>query len=109
MAKKIGKLSAELSLKKDKFNKGLKGAQKAGSKFKSAMLKIGGILAGVFAISKIIQWSKALKEAYQIQKEAEVKLETILKQRMSLSKDAVQSIKDQASGDQNGGVIGREV
>jgi len=109
MAKKVGKMQAELSLKKDKFDKGLKGAKSASDKFTSGIKKLGGILAGVFAISKIVQWGKALVGAYRIQKEGEVKLATVVKQRMGLGKKAVKSLLDQASAYQKIGVIGDEV
>lgn len=109
MAKKVGKMEAELGLKKDKFDKGLKGAKTAGAKFGSAMKKIGAILIGVFAIRKITQWTKALVGAYRMQREGEIKLATVIKQRMNLGKDAVRNLLKQASAYQAIGVISDEV
>ena len=96
MAKIVGQLKAILGLDKKKFDRGLKDAKKQGSKFGSAMKKIGGILAWAFAVTKIVQWAKALKQAYQVQMEAEIKLATIMKQRMGLGKAAVNDLKRQA-------------
>jgi len=107
--KVIGQLKAILGLDKKGFDRGLKDAKKQGSKFGSAMKKLGGILAGVFAVTKIFQWAKALKNAYQMQMEAEIKLATIMKQRMGLGKAAVQDLKRQASAYQKIGIIGDEV
>jgi len=109
MAKIVGQLKAILGLDKKKFDRGLKDAKKQGSKFGSAMKKIGGILAGAFAVTKIVQWAKALKQAYQVQMEAEIKLATIMKQRMGLGKAAVNDLKRQASAYQKIGIIGDEV
>lgn len=109
MAKIVGQLKAILGLDKKKFDQGLKSAKKQGSAFGSAMKKIGGILAGVFAVTKIFQWAKALKQAYQMQMEAEIKLQTIMKQRMGLGKAAVQDLKHQAQEYQKIGIIADEV
>jgi hypothetical protein len=109
MPKIVGQLKAILGLDKKKFDRGLKDAKKQGSRFGSAMKKIGGILAGVFAVTKIFQWAKALKQAYQVQMEAEIKLATIMKQRMGLGKAAVQDLKKQASAYQRIGIIGDEI
>jgi hypothetical protein len=109
MPKIVGQLKAILGLDKKKFDRGLKDAKKQGSKFGSAMKKIGGILAGVFAVTKIFQWAKALKQAYQMQMEAEIKLATIMRTRMGLGKAAVQDLKRQASEYQKIGIIGDEV
>jgi hypothetical protein len=109
MVKTVGRLQAELGLKKDKFKRGLKDAEKQGSRFGRAIKRIGGILAGAFAVHKIVQWGRALKEAYQVQMEAETKLATIMRQRMGLGRDAIKSLKKQASEYQKIGVLGDEV
>jgi len=109
MAKVVGQLKAILGLDKKKYDRGLKDAKKQGSKFGSAMKKVGGILAGAFAVTKIVQWAKALKQAYQMQMEAEIKLATIMKQRMGLGKAAVKDLKRQASAYQKVGIIGDEI
>jgi len=107
--KTVGDLRARLGLDKKKFDQGLTTAKKQGNKFGSAMKKVGGILAGAFAVTKIIQWAKALKQAYQVQREAEIKLQTIMKQRMGLGAAAVKDLQKQASAYQKIGVIGDEV
>lgn len=109
MSKIVGQLKAILGLDKSKFDSGLKGAEKSSNKFMSAIKKVGSALAAAFAVRKIVQWGKALYDAYQIQKESEVKLATIIKQRMGLGDEAVKDLMRQASAYQKIGVIGDEV
>lgn len=84
-------------------------AEKAGGRISSAMKKIGIAVASAFAVAKIKQFGEACVEAYKIQEEAELKLETIMKQRMGSTDKGIQSIKDYASALQNVGVVGDEV
>ena len=109
MVKKVGKLQAELGLDKKKFDRGMKDAGKQGSQFGKVMKRIGGVLAAAFAIHKIVQWGRAVYQAYQVQKEAEVKLATVIKQRMGLGDKVVQSLKKQAAEYQKIGIIGDEI
>ncbi len=50
-----------------------------------------------------------MSDAYSVQKEAETKLETVMRQRMNASDETIQSIKDLAGEQQKLGVIGDEV
>ena len=107
--KTVGELRAILGLDKSKFDKGINQAEKKTSKFGAGIKKLAGAMAAVFAVGKIIQWAKAAKAAYTVQAEAEIKLATIMKQRMGLGKQAVEDLKKQAAAQQNIGVIGDEV
>ena len=60
-------------------------------------------------ISQITDQVKTLTEAYAIQEEAELKLTTIMRQRMAATDDEVESIKRLASEQQKIGVVGDEV
>jgi TP901 family phage tail tape measure protein len=56
--KVVGRLKAILGLDKKKFDRGLKDAKRQTSAFGGAIKKLGGILAGVFAFTKIFQGIK---------------------------------------------------
>ncbi len=107
--KTVGKLRSELNLDKSKYEKGLKGAKKSTQGFAKFLQKAAKIMAALFAIKIIFQWTKALKNAYQTQMEAEIKLQTIMRTRMGLGKQAVNDLKKQAAEYQKIGVIGDEV
>ena len=109
MVKTVGKLRAELGLDKSKYEKGMKGAKKSTQGFAKFLQRAAKIMAAIFAVKIIFQWAKALKNAYQTQMEAEIKLQTIMRTRMGLGKQAVNDLKKQASAYQKIGVIGDEV
>lgn len=109
MVKTVGKLRSELGLDKSKYDRGMKGAKKSTQGFTNFLKKAAKIMAALFAVKIIFQWAKALKNAYQTQMEAEIKLQTIMRTRMGLGKKAVADLKKQASAYQQIGVIGDEV
>lgn len=84
-------------------------AEKSESRMSSAFKKIGAAVATYFTVSKIKEFGAACIEAWDIQKQAETKLETVMKQRMKATDSSVQSIKDLASAQQQLGVVGDEV
>lgn len=86
-----------------------KQAQSSSNSMSSAFKKVGTALVTAFSIAKIKQFGEACIDAYNVQVEAETKLETVMKQRMKASDDSIQSIKDYASELQNLGVVGDEV
>jgi len=71
--------------------------------------KLGAAIAITFGVRRIIEFARATVAAYRVQREAEVKLQTIMKQRMGLGKEAVKDLQKQASEYQKIGVIGDEV
>ena len=107
--KLVGSLRARLGLDKKPFDKNLKSAKSGAKKFGSAMKKIGSIIAGAFAIKIIAQWGKATLNAYKEQRSAELKLATIMRDRMKLGKDAFKRIAKQTSEYQKQGIIGDEI
>jgi len=70
----IGQLKAILGLDKKRYEEGLKGAEKSTNNFGNTLKKIGGIMAGAFAVGKIVSFGKKVVEAANIQAQAEQKL-----------------------------------
>lgn len=109
MAKIVGQLKARLGLDKKQYDKNLKKAKSGANKFGSAMKKIGGIIAAAFAIKIIAKWGKAVLNAYREQRSAELKLATIMRDRMKLGEEAFRRIVKQTGEYQKQGVIGDEI
>lgn len=70
---------------------------------------LGVVLPLVIAFGALRRVGSACSEALNIQKEAEVKLSTIMKTRMAATGKQIQSVKNYASALQGLGVIGDEV
>lgn len=64
----VGQLKAILGLDKSKYDKGLKSAEKTTSKFGGTIAKVGGLIGGAFAVSKIKDF---LAESSKLAAEAE--------------------------------------
>ena len=122
--KSAGKIGIDLTVNKKGFIKQLTGlngfAKKAGGTLaadfekpltglKGLAKKVGATFVAAFATKKIIDFGKEAMSLAQVQQEAETKLETVMKRRMSATDEAVQSIKDYASAQQQIGVVGDEV
>lgn len=86
-----------------------KQASSSSNSISNSFKKIGTALVTAFSVAKIKQFGDACIEAYNVQKEAETKLETIMRQRMKSTDASIQSIKGYASELQNLGVVGDEV
>jgi len=119
MAKKVS-VGVEITGKDKGFKASMDGAAKATQNARqkidkqnkgmmASFKKLGGAIGATFAIRIITRWVSSFTEAYKTQQEAEVKLQTIMKQRMGLGEAAVQDLKDLASEYQKVGVIGDEV
>lgn len=84
-------------------------AGKAGSAIQ-AMGAVSSSLRGVYdGINSLKTVCSELTGAYQTQEENEIKLETIMRQRMGATDEVINSIKDLASAQQKQGVVGDEV
>jgi len=59
---KLADLFIKLGLKKDGFDRGIDGAKQKTNAFSSAVKKIGGIMAGAFAVERIFSFGKELLE-----------------------------------------------
>ena len=105
----VAKLNIDAKQLGNAFNK----ARSAVDGFSSTLTRLGKM---TFMLNNIQQAAASLMgtfntltEAYEKQEEAELKLETVMRQRMNASDADVQSIKDLASAQQQIGVIGDEV
>lgn len=89
--------------------KSIKNCANAVDGLKSAWGQVAGAIAGVASIYSAINFSKSALSAYDVQIEAETKLETVMRQRMNANNEMIQSVKDLASAQQQIGVVGDEV
>lgn len=103
----------KLSMDADAFKKIMEGnttevekMKKNFENFGKTSLAFDGIKNSVRELTAIMS---DLQNAYKIQQEAEMKLETVMKQRMTATAEQIQSIKDLCSAQQDLGVIGDEV
>lgn len=107
------KLIGTIVIENEKANRSIEDttgkAQSSESKMVGAFKKIGAAVATYFATDKIIAFGKACMEAYNVQEQAELKLETIMKQRMNSTDAEIQKIKELTSAQQKLGVVGDEV
>lgn len=107
------KLFGTIAIKNDEANKALdettNKAEHSSSKIEGTLKKLIGVVTAAFAIDKIKDFGAACIEAYEVQETSELKLETIMKQRMHSSDAAIQSVKDLTSAQQQLGVVGDEV
>lgn len=83
------KLRVEQILANEKFKKALKDSHKAASKFGQQMQQVGGMIAGAFAVSSIINYTKESMSAYADQIKSESKLITALKGRRDIADDLI--------------------
>lgn len=75
-----------------------------------ANLMTSAITAGISLVKNFFsQLTSGAQDAYRVQLEAELKLETVMKQRMKATDAEIQKVKDLASELQGIGIIGDEV
>ena len=108
-----GKIGIDLILNSTSFKKSLNNIQtqanNAGSKISNSFSKIAKVVGTAFSVAMITRFSKECVSAANIQTEAETKLTTVMRQRMSASNKAISSVKNYASALQETGVVGDEV
>lgn len=90
---KIADLFIKLGLKKDGFDRGIDGSKQKVSAFSGVVKKIGGIIAGAFAVRQIIAWGNNMINAYDVQAKAEQQLLTALKGRKGAQEDLINQAK----------------
>ena len=107
------KLFGSIVVDNDKANASIHKTEQTASNSSNAMSKafkrLGGAIIAGFSVQKIKEFATECVNAYKVQNEAEIKLETIMKQRMNATDDSIQSIKNLASAQQELGVVGDEV
>lgn len=75
----IADLFVKLGFKSDEFNKGIDGAKTKTDQFSSGLKKIGGAIAGAFAVEKIFEFSKSSVFAFDESAKSATRLLTALK------------------------------
>lgn len=106
---KVGEVLLELGIDTNGVDKDLNNLKGSFGGLSNSLKKIGKLAAAAFSVKKIIDFSSSCIKASNIQIEAEKKLETIMRQRMNASNEAIQSVKDYTSKLQTMGVVGDEV
>lgn len=86
-----------------------KGLNSGLNSMKGAITKIGGLLATAFSVKMLTNFVKESRNLYKIQMENEVKLATVMRQRMKATDDEIKSVLELASAQQQIGIIGDEV
>ena len=104
-----GFLNFDTKINTKGFQKGTKSLSNSLSGLNSKLNGIAKAAAAVFSIKQIAAFTKSCKEAYQVQFEAEARLEQVMRNTMGATNDQIKSIKTFASELQNVGVIGDEV
>lgn len=87
------------------ITKGVSSVEKGVGGLSSKLSKLGGIIASAFAVRQIIAFAKQTESAYEESVAAEVKLTTIMKQRMNASDEQISSVKSLAAEMQKYGVV----
>lgn len=105
---KIGDLFIKLGLKKDGFDRGIDGAKQKTSAFGGAMKKIGGIMAGAFAISSIVNFTKRIDQAYRTQLLAETKVQQAIKSTAGIAGLSLRQLTAEAQNLQRKTIFGDE-
>lgn len=104
-----GYLNFDTKINTKGFKNGLGNIEKGLSSLKSSLTSIASAVGIAFSTTALVNFSKACEQAYQTQITQEVKLATVMKQRMNASEQEIKSIKEQASAQQELGIIGDEV
>ena len=104
-----GKVTLQTQLDTKGLSQGISGLKGQFGALSRAASKLGKVIAGAFAVRQLVVFSKQAVAAAQAQEEAEVKLATVMKQRMGATEGMIQSVKNLTKAQQDLGVIGDEV
>lgn len=101
----------KLVINAKEFDKVFSGVAKTAASINT--FKFSALAQGLDSVGSTLKGAQALmndlSNAYSVQIEAETKLGTIMKERMSATDETIQKIKDLCSAQQNLGVVGDEV
>lgn len=109
MSNIISKLRVSLGLDNSKFKSGLKDSEKQTKRFGETIGKIGGLIAGAFAIGKITSFFKNSFKLYGIQEDAERKLRAQIEANGKAANETLKDYKSFASELQGITTVGDEV
>lgn len=86
-----------------------KGLNSGLNSMKGAIKKIGGLLAAAFSVKMIADFAKESRKAYADVVQNEVKLATVMRQRMKATDEQISSILELTSAEQELGVVEGDV
>lgn len=93
----------------EQFNRSMQNGHGMADGLKNRIKQFIGMYLSVQGIKMAVQFVGDATSLQNVQNEAETKLQTIMQQRMGAPPEAIQSIKDLASAQQQLGVVGDEV
>lgn len=105
----ISRLKVWLTADTKEFSDRLNKAKKDTSGFSSSMKKIGGVIAGAFALSSIKSFLTECKNLWKVQEKAENKLESVIKATGGAAELTADQMKKYASSLQDATTYGDEV
>lgn len=91
------------------LNKGVKGLKNSVKSMSSAFSGLGATIAAAFSIRAISAFIKESNELYKIQMQNEVKLATVMRQRMKATDEQIQQVLDLTAAEQARGILGDEI
>ncbi len=104
-----GKLNFDTQISTKGFSKGLSTLGEQMQSLKNIAGKVGTAIAAAFSVTAVRTFAKECKSLYDVQLQAETKLETILRDHLGATEDQIKATKRYASELQEVGVIGDEV
>ncbi|MBR1750849.1 MAG: hypothetical protein IJ740_08225 [Ruminococcus sp.] len=104
-----GHLNFDTKINTRGVEKGLGTIEGLAGGLRSVFTKLGAVIGVAFSVSALQRFTKEARELWNVQLEAETKLETILGRNLGAARDQIQAVKDYASALQEVGVIGDEV
>lgn len=104
-----GKLNFDTHISTKGFSKGLSTLGEQMQSLKNIAGKVGTAIAAAFSVTAVRTFAKECKSLYDVQLQAETKLETILRDHLGATEDQIKATKRYASELQEVGVIGDEV
>lgn len=90
----VSKITVKIGADTKDLRKELDSAKKETSKFGDSVKKIGGLIAGAFAVSKLIDFTKKVTAAADVQLKAEAQLLTALDGREGAQKRLIQQAQE---------------
>lgn len=91
------------------IQKGVKNVEKSFTGLTGVLKKIAGLVAVAFAVKAVVEFVKESNAAYKLQMENEIKLATVMRQRMKSTDASINSVLKLTAAEQKLGVIGDEV
>lgn len=104
-----GKLNFDTHISTKGFSKGLSTLGEQMQQLKNLAGRVGTAIAAAFSVTAVRAFAKECKSLYDVQLQAETKLETILRDHLGATEDQIKATKRYASELQEIGVIGDEV